>query len=50
MRAGSCVRFVLVLLFRSFFLPLTILAALPLSVGGAIGALLITHTAISMPL
>lgn len=40
---------VLILLFGSFFVPITILAALPLSVAGVIGALLITHTAISMP-
>ena len=40
---------VLILLFGSVFLPLTILASLPLSVGGVVGALLITHTAISMP-
>ncbi|MAP18689.1 MAG: ABC transporter permease [Aurantimonas sp.] len=40
---------VLILLFGSVFLPLTILASLPLSVGGVVGALLLTHTAISMP-
>ncbi|MEH6718478.1 MAG: efflux RND transporter permease subunit [Aurantimonas endophytica] len=40
---------VLILLFGSFFLPITILASLPLSVGGVVGALLLTHTAISMP-
>ena len=40
---------VLILLFGSFFVPITILAALPLSVAGVIGALLITHTAVSMP-
>ncbi|MBO0661459.1 efflux RND transporter permease subunit [Jiella sp. MQZ9-1] len=40
---------VLILLFGSFFLPITILAALPLSVAGVIGALLLTHTAVSMP-
>ncbi|WP_245199041.1 efflux RND transporter permease subunit [Jiella mangrovi] len=40
---------VLILLFGSFFVPITILAALPLSVAGVIGALLLTHTAISMP-
>ncbi len=39
----------LVLLFGSFLQPITILVSLPLSVGGAIGALLITHKAISMP-
>ncbi|WP_206027012.1 efflux RND transporter permease subunit [Jiella endophytica] len=40
---------VLILLFGSFFLPITILAALPLSVAGVIGALLATNTAVSMP-
>ena len=39
----------LVLLFGSFLQPITILVSLPLSVGGAIGALLLTHKAISMP-
>ena len=39
----------LVLLFGSFLQPLTILASLPLSIGGAIIALLITHKAMSMP-
>ena len=39
----------LVLLFGSFLQPITILVSLPLSVGGAIGALLITHKAMSMP-
>ena len=40
---------VLILLFGSVFLPITILTALPLSVGGVVGALLITDNAISMP-
>ena len=40
---------VLVLLFGSFLQPITILFSLPLSIGGAIIALLITHKAISMP-
>jgi HAE1 family hydrophobic/amphiphilic exporter-1 len=40
---------VLVLLFRSFFLPVTILSALPLSVGGAFFALLITGLSLSLP-
>ena len=40
---------VLILLFGSFFVPITILAALPLSVAGVIGALLLTNTAVSMP-
>ncbi len=40
---------VLVLLFHDFLQPITILAALPLSVGGAFVALLITHNSFSMP-
>jgi HAE1 family hydrophobic/amphiphilic exporter-1 len=40
---------VLVLLFRSFFKPMTILLALPLSIGGAFVALLVTELALSMP-
>ncbi|GGD15410.1 efflux RND transporter permease subunit [Aureimonas glaciei] len=40
---------VLILLFGSVFVPITILASLPLSVGGVVGALLLTHTAVSMP-
>src|SRR5258708_21169213 len=40
---------VLVLLFGSFLQPITILISLPLSIGGAIIALLITHKAMSMP-
>src|SRR5580692_4890485 len=39
----------LVLLFGSFLQPITILISLPLSIGGAIIALLITHKAMSMP-
>jgi hydrophobe/amphiphile efflux-1 (HAE1) family protein len=39
----------LVLLFGSFLQPVTILVSLPLSVGGAIIAVLITHKAMSMP-
>ena len=39
----------LVLLFGSFLQPITILVSLPLSIGGAIIALLITHKALSMP-
>ncbi|MEM8639239.1 MAG: efflux RND transporter permease subunit [Cyanobacteria bacterium P01_G01_bin.54] len=38
-----CIYGVLVLLYNSFMLPVTILAALPLSVGGALLALLITQ-------
>lgn len=40
---------VLVLLFHDFFQPFTILAALPLSLGGAFIALLITNNSFSMP-
>ncbi len=39
----------LVLLFGSFLQPITILISLPLSIGGSILALLITHKAMSMP-
>jgi hydrophobe/amphiphile efflux-1 (HAE1) family protein len=40
---------VLILLFASFVQPITILFSLPLSIGGAIIALLITNKSISMP-
>ena len=40
---------VLVLLFRSVLQPITILFSLPLSLGGVIAALVITHEPISMP-
>ncbi len=40
---------VLILLFGSVFLPITILAALPLSIGGVVGALWLTQNAVSMP-
>jgi multidrug efflux pump subunit AcrB len=40
---------VLVLLFGSFFQPPTIMVALPLSVGGALVALLVAHKSVSMP-
>jgi hydrophobic/amphiphilic exporter-1 (mainly G- bacteria), HAE1 family len=40
---------VLVLLFGGVFQPLTILASLPLSIGGVILALLVTNNSISMP-
>jgi len=40
---------VLVLLFGNFFQPPTIMMALPLSIGGALVALMIAHKAISMP-
>jgi HAE1 family hydrophobic/amphiphilic exporter-1 len=41
--------FVLVLLFNGFVQPVTILTALPLSLGGALGLLLVTGTSMSMP-
>ncbi len=44
-----CIYGVLVLLFKDFMQPMTILAALPLSIGGAFVALLITGRALSMP-
>ncbi|WP_372527336.1 efflux RND transporter permease subunit [Piscinibacter sp.] len=44
-----CIYFVLVLLFKDFVQPVTILAALLLSIPGAFLALFITHTAVSMP-
>ncbi len=44
-----CIYIVLVLLFKDFVQPATILGALVLSVPGAFLALFITHTAISMP-
>ena len=44
-----CIYCVLVLLFKDFMQPMTILAALPLSIGGAFVALLITGSALSMP-
>lgn len=44
-----CIYVVLVLLFHDFLQPVTILTALPLSVGGALLALLITGTSFSMP-
>lgn len=44
-----CIYMVLVLLFKSFMQPATILAALVLSIPGAFLALFITHTALSMP-
>jgi multidrug efflux pump subunit AcrB len=44
-----CIYGVLVLLFKDFMQPVTILAALPLSIGGAFVALLITGSALSMP-
>ncbi|KOX55058.1 ABC transporter permease [Streptomyces purpurogeneiscleroticus] len=50
MGAGLMMVFgVLILLFGNFLQPLTILFSLPLSIGGAILALLICHMPISMP-
>jgi HAE1 family hydrophobic/amphiphilic exporter-1 len=40
---------VLALLFNGFIQPVTILTALPLSLGGALGLLLMTRTSISLP-
>ena len=44
-----CIYIVLVLLFKAFLHPFTILAALPLSLGGAFVALLLTNKSFSMP-
>jgi len=44
-----CIYIVLVLLFRDFVQPVTILVALVLSIPGAFLALFVTHTALSMP-
>ena len=44
-----CIYGVLVLLFKDFMQPITILLALPLSIGGAFVALLLTGRALSMP-
>lgn len=44
-----CVFMVLVLLFKDFMQPIAILAALPLSIGGAVLALLIANRSFSMP-
>jgi multidrug efflux pump subunit AcrB len=44
-----CIYIVLVLLFKSFLHPATILAALPLSLGGAFVGLLIANKSFSMP-
>jgi hydrophobe/amphiphile efflux-1 (HAE1) family protein len=50
MGAGLMMVFgVLVLLFRGFLQPITILFSLPLSFGGVVIALLVTHKPISMP-
>jgi len=44
-----CIYIVLVLLFKDFLQPVTILAALPLSLGGAFVLLLLTGKSFSMP-
>jgi hydrophobe/amphiphile efflux-1 (HAE1) family protein len=44
-----CIYIVLVLLFKQFLQPFSILAALPLSIGGAVIGLLVTGKALSMP-
>lgn len=44
-----CIYFVLVLLFKDFLQPVTILVALPLSLGGAFLGLLVAGKALSMP-
>jgi len=44
-----CVYLILVLLFQDFLQPLTILSALPLALGGAFAALLITGDGLSVP-
>ncbi|WFP49444.1 efflux RND transporter permease subunit [Methylomonas sp. EFPC3] len=44
-----CILVVLILLFKDFIQPITILAALPLSFGGGFVALLLTGKAFSMP-
>lgn len=44
-----CVYCVLVLLFKDWFQPITILSAVPLSVGGAMMALLISGTELGLP-
>ena len=49
MTAVLCIYIVLVLLFKDFLHPFTILAALPLSLGGAFAALLIGDKSFSMP-
>ena len=44
-----CIYIVLVLLFKGFVQPVTVLAALVLSIPGAFLALFVSHTALSMP-
>lgn len=43
-----CIYAVLVLLFHDFLQPVTILAALPLSIGGAVLSLIVTHSSFSI--
>jgi multidrug efflux pump subunit AcrB len=44
-----CVFCILVLLFKDFFQPVTILSAIPLSIGGAVVALLLTGEQLALP-
>ena len=44
-----CIYIILILLFKDFLQPITILMALPLSFGGAFVLLLLTHSSLSMP-
>ena len=44
-----CIYLVLILLFKNVLQPITILMALPLSIGGAFIALLLTNSSLSMP-
>jgi HAE1 family hydrophobic/amphiphilic exporter-1 len=45
----SMIYAVLVLLFRSFFKPITIISALPLAIGGAFIGLVLAHESVSIP-
>jgi HAE1 family hydrophobic/amphiphilic exporter-1 len=45
----SMIYAVLVLLFRSFFKPITIISALPLAIGGAFMGLVVAHESVSIP-